>query len=413
MVTLRDYQNRIASDAVSILNEYGLVYLAMEVRTGKTLTALSILDRIGSERALFVTKKKAIASIQSDCVALGIDSYLYVINYESLHKLTDTFDTIIIDEAHRIGSYPKQCKSLKELRRIAANKPRLIYLSGTPTPESYSQLFNQFQVVPERNPLRFTTFYKFAKEWVNVISKNYGYSGGSVNDYSDCKPEVLDIYSKVMISYTQKEAGFEANIVEHVVEVDMLSMTYKMIERLRTDRVIEGKNGVILADTNVKLQNKIHQLCSGSIILEDGKAIKFDYSKCTKIYQLFSGKKIAIFTKFQAEKDMLVEFLGANGQAVTDSPEKYQECTECWYVGQIQASREGVNLSASEALVYYNIDFSALSYLQGRDRATSKDRVGAIDVYWIFAKGGIESKIYKAVRNKENYTNKHFKRDYK
>jgi len=41
---------------------------------------------------------------------------------------------------------------------------------------------------------------------------------------------------------------------------------------------------------------------------------------------------------------------------------------------------------------------------------TTKDRLDS-DVYWIFAEGGIEDKIYKAVSNKKDYTLNHFKRD--
>ena len=64
----------------------------------------------------------------------------------------------------------------------------------------------------------------------------------------------------------------------------------------------------------------------------------------------------------------------------------------------------------AEALVYYNIDFSATSYWQSRDRMTTKDRLQS-DVYWVFSKGGIEKKIYNTVIKKKDYTLRHFKRD--
>ena len=41
---------------------------------------------------------------------------------------------------------------------------------------------------------------------------------------------------------------------------------------------------------------------------------------------------------------------------------------------------------------------------------TTKDRTYN-DVYWVFAKGGIEDKIYSAVTKKKDYTLSHFKRD--
>ena len=78
---------------------------------------------------------------------------------------------------------------------------------------------------------------------------------------------------------------------------------------------------------------------------------------------------------------------------------------------QIVSGREGISLREADALVYYNIDFSATSYWQSRDRMTTKDRKKN-DVYWVFAEGGIETRIYKAVINKKDYTLKHFKKDF-
>jgi hypothetical protein len=41
---------------------------------------------------------------------------------------------------------------------------------------------------------------------------------------------------------------------------------------------------------------------------------------------------------------------------------------------------------------------------------TTKERLES-DVYFIFAKGGIEKDIYKSVLEKKDYTLRHFKRD--
>ena len=73
------------------------------------------------------------------------------------------------------------------------------------------------------------------------------------------------------------------------------------------------------------------------------------------------------------------------------------------------SGREGISLKNAKYLVYYNIDFSATSYWQSRDRLTTMER-SSNDVYWIFAKGGIENAIYKSVLNKKNFTLNLFKK---
>jgi superfamily II DNA or RNA helicase len=63
---LRDYQVEISEQAVEILKEKRIVYLICQVRTGKTLMALNTAKLYGANNVLFLTKKKAISSIESD-----------------------------------------------------------------------------------------------------------------------------------------------------------------------------------------------------------------------------------------------------------------------------------------------------------------------------------------------------------
>jgi predicted helicase len=81
-VKFRDYQHDIIQKGSEILLKHGFLYLAMEVRTGKTLTSLGIADKIGSGDVLFITKKKAISSIVGDFDALKPSFTVCVINYE-------------------------------------------------------------------------------------------------------------------------------------------------------------------------------------------------------------------------------------------------------------------------------------------------------------------------------------------
>ena len=83
----RPYQLDIIKKGTEIIKTHGFLYLAMEVRTGKTLTSLGICRDLGVKDVLFLTKKKAISSINSDCEKLNLP-YLnvFTINYESMHK---------------------------------------------------------------------------------------------------------------------------------------------------------------------------------------------------------------------------------------------------------------------------------------------------------------------------------------
>ena len=131
----REYQKQIIDTGLSIIKKHGFVYLAMEVRTGKTLTALGIYDQLGMGSILFVTKKKAIGSIVDDYNKLAPSFTLEVINYESLHKVDGEFDGVVFDEAHNMAKFPKPSKRAKEAKLIVKkNNPFIILITNVVLP---------------------------------------------------------------------------------------------------------------------------------------------------------------------------------------------------------------------------------------------------------------------------------------
>jgi hypothetical protein len=419
---LREYQTDIATRAATLLCTDGIAYLSMQVRTGKTATALHAARLYGATHVLFVTRKKAIGSITGDATALMVPYKLTVINYEQLHSLSDDAtvmillegetpnrpDLVICDEAHCLGAFPKLSKRTTQLRAIVGAKP-LILLSGTPTPESWSQIFHQLHISSRSPWAKYKTFYKWAMDFVRIKQRRF--SHGLVNDYSNADKVAIDRDIRhLFLTYTQEEAGFSQLVKEQVLTVPMAPITYQMADALQKRRIITNGDGhTVLADTSVKLMQKLHQIYSGTVIIDnpERQSTVFDTSKGEYIKANFAGKKIAIFYKFIAEGAML-KFLFD----WTEDPDEFNASTDKVFISQVQSGREGINLSTAEALIMLNIDFSAVSYWQSRARLQSKDRTTPAKVYWLFAINGIEEKIYQVVQGKKDYTLQHFQRDF-
>jgi hypothetical protein len=405
----RPYQISISDKAADIIRKYGLVYLAMQVRTGKTVTALLTAEKVGAEVILFLTKKKVISGILQDHAELGLKADIIVTNYENIHKINQKFDIVICDEAHGLGQYPKPAQRVKKLKELCKGKP-IIYLSGTPTPESYSQIFHQFYISSFSPFKDYINFYKWAKDYVDIRLKYF--KGLKVNDYSNAnQTKIKQMTDHLIIPFTQQEAGFRAEVEELTIGIKMEPSTYFLADRLKRDRIYTGKDGnVVMADTGAKLLSKLHQIYSGSVIDENEEGLIFDRSKAYWIKDNFKDKKIAIFYKYKAEEIML--YLTFGYDKFTTDPQEFATSENKWFLSQIQSGREGINLSTADALIMLNIDFSAVSYWQARARMQNKDREEPSKVYWLFAEGGIEEKIYKAVKDKKDYTLSYFKNDY-
>ena len=406
----RPYQNDIANRAAEIIRRHGLVYLAMQVRTGKTATALLTAENLGANKVLFVTKKKVIDGILADHKALNLSFEIAVTNYEQLHNLKYDPDLVICDEAHVIGgAYPRPAKKVKILKALCKGKP-IIYLSGTPTPESYSQLFHQLHISSFSPFKDYGNFYEWARTFVDIRLKYF--KGLKVNDYSNAnQTKIKQMTDHLIIPFTQEEAGFKQDVEEITVGITMQPSTYYLTDKLKKDRIFYGKDGnVVLADTGAALMSKLHQCFSGTVIDEKDEGLIFDRSKAYWIKDHFQGKKIAIFYKYKAEEIML--YLTFGYDKFTSDPAEFAGSDSKWFLSQISSGREGINLSTAEALIMLNIDFSAVSYWQARARLQSKDREDAAKVYWLFADGGIEQKIYNMVKDKKDYTLSYFKKDF-
>ena len=405
---LRDYQVDISERGADILNRLNIVCLAMEVRLGKTYTSLEICRLVGATKVLFLTKKKAISSIRSDYDTMSPGFDITITNYESIHKIEDVmFDVVVCDESHTMSAFPKPSIRTRQIRKmLSINNAKLILMTGTLTPESYSQIYHQFYVHPD-NPFRgYKNFYAWSHDYVNVWQRKI--NSFMVNDYSrGIEDKIMGAVAPYIISFTQKEAGFSTEIEEEVLYVKMHERTYQICNKLSKDLVVEGKEEVILGDTPAKLMQKLHQLYSGTVKFESGNSMVIDRTKAIFVRDKFKGSKIGIFYKFKEELKMLKSVFG---DSITTDLDDF-DSTDKSIALQIVSGREGISLRNAENIVFYNIDFSAVSYWQARDRMTTMERTFN-KVYWIFSEGGIEDKIYDMVKKKKSYTVNIFKKDY-
>ena len=401
MIELRDYQQIAVNRGRSILTRYNILYLAFETRTGKTLIALSICQLF--DRVLFVTKKKAIDSILSDYQKGGFSYDLTVINYESVHKVAGEFDVIVCDEAHALGQMPKPNNRARNIKKLTKGKP-IVYLSATPAPETWSQLYHQFWISDFSPFHQYINFYKWAYRYV-TIKKKYLYNR-EMNDYTDANRYLIwDHIKHLFLRKTQADAGFTVKVNEQILTVPMPENVKTMIASIISHKIYEDDDLCIVADTAVKVMQKVHQLSSGTVIDDYKYNIVSEY-KAEYLKKWSQNRKLAIFYKFKSELDLLKKYF----PNWTDNAFVFQS-SDSTFLGQFQSAREGIRLDTADAIVFFNLDFSYLSYEQARNRIASYEREDQAVLYWLFSDYGIEKKIYSKLLRKQDYQLIDFKKD--
>jgi hypothetical protein len=411
---LRPYQEEAVVKGLEILRTYGLVYFTMEVRTGKTYVSFETLQRAGYRNILFITKKIAIPNIEEQALQFP-ELSVKVVNYESAHKVRDSFDAVVIDEAHNLGTYPKPSDRWKKVKELCYGRA-LVFLSGTPTPESWSTIFYQFKLA-DNCPFPEPNFYRWADNYVNVRMKRVA-GGKSVNDYSGAKiKEIQAVISRYQVTVTQQEAGFRKEINESVLEVKMSGFTKLAYQIMLKRSLIEflpcgtlREPEIIPAESEASLQGKCHQIASGTIKGVLNKGLVLDITKALEIRDhaaVHGYRKFAIYYKYVAELEIIKKVFG---NRLIKEPEDFQESLSGIFASQVISGREGIRLDTAEALYMFNIDYAYLSYEQTRNRIQSFERDTVPELIWVFSDLGLEAEIYKKVRKKENFTTRHFRR---
>lgn len=423
MIELRPEQRATVDNGKKILSRYNLLYMACAVRTGKSIMSMTIAKELGFTKVLFLTVKKTIPGIKQDYQNLGhIFTKMNITNHEQINNILPEYNLIIFDEATVLGGYPKPGVICQKVKKLADNKIPIILLSGSPTPESPSQIFHQFYVSYFSPFSVYKNFYQWSKDYVkqyevrdargNVIKRQVKqkYLGGfQVNDYREgLEDKIKEITKHYMVTLSQKEAGFKNEVEEEIFYVDIDKRLYQLMDVLKRDKVYKMKDGsIIICDTPAKMQQTFHQISSGTIKIGEDVRKVLDESKAWFIKTKFAGQKIAIFYQYIEEGNLLRKMFPMN----TDSPEVFKTNDNVTFICQFISGRMGVNLSTADWIIAYNISFSATTYFQFRARGQEKEKL-TCKVGWIFSRNGIEKYVYSAVSKKLDYTNNYFKKDF-
>jgi hypothetical protein len=409
MYKLKEHQIEKSKELNEILVDYKIAYLAGEVRSGKTLTALEAARLYGASKVIVITKKKAIPSILSDYENFKFPYQIVVINYESLHKLDNyDCDLVIYDESHSLSKFAKPSVRTKLCKKLFFNVP-CILMTGTSAVESYSQYYHQFFVSAYSPFSQYKNFYKWAKDFVEVWERKL--PTHSIRVYDRANVEKIDkILKPYMVVMTQQDAGFDVKINEHYLTVETPLKIKIVVDILLKDRVVKGSAGYIFGDTPAKLQSKVHQIYNGHCITEDENGetsnVILDTYKVDFIRERFKHDKIVIMYYYQNELKMIESVFG---EAVTTDIDEFNTTDKSFALQQ--SSSEGMNLSKAKYLVYLNLGFSGKNYIQSRDRMTVQSRKEN-NIYFICESDGITEKILESVTKKKNFNSRMFKQNF-
>lgn len=402
-----DYQLTLAEQAFEVLKDNGIVYLAMEERTGKSITGLLVLEKSELvKNVLVITKKKALDGWQEtldNCPWL-VKSYKLV-NYHSANKVDPTlYDAVILDESHAyISSYPKRGKIWKDISLVCHNKP-IVYMSATPYAQGIQLLFNQLALSVCSPWAQYKTFYGwykvYAKRDKNGQTDKIRIGGRFIETYKQIlhSKALLDV-DHLFITKTRKSLGFTQEPTDVLHYINLSESTKTAYNILMKDKVLEFEVGdisyLLVADSVLKLRTALHML-EGGVLKVDGNYIELNMQE----------KVDYILDNWGDTEDVAIMY-----QYVAEGNKLRQHFNNALVLQGISYA-EGVDLSYIKHLIIYSQDFSTAKHTQRRARQANKNRDYIIEVHYLLVKKAISSQVYETVSiNKANFIDSLFKQE--
>lgn len=425
--------------ALSYMRANNFFALFMEQGTGKTLPALCrILDllRSGSiEEALVVAPKSALGAWERDIELFDdldrdiLRGGITLINYDKVWRGGDKspywkkYGAIILDEAHNIKNRSSQRS--KFLLKLACMSDYRYLLTGTPI--GNGQLENIYSLYCFLDPYL---------ERGRVCSRIFG---GSYQKFQD-RYCILNMYHKpssyihvkelqeIVNAYSYRVKKVDCldlpeKLPDEVIKVDLLEK--KLYKKLATESAILEYE--ILAENPLSRLVKLRQLSSGYLTYKEGreeKLLELKTEKLSVLQEILEGypddKKVVIFAEFKYSIARISELLRKLKIrfVVLDGDQKDKTIWRQFQsdkrirviVCQYQTANAGIDLFASDTIIYYEPTLRSNILEQSRDRIHRTGQKEKCSYIHLLTRGTVEVEIYRALTGYSDFSEALFTR---
>ncbi len=429
--------------ALSYMRSNDSFALFMEQGTGKTIPSLCrLLDLFKSrdiKNALVVAPKSALGAWErdielfNDTDQLLLRNNITLINYDRVWRNDfekNQFDAIILDEAHCIKNRTSN-RSKAVLKLSVSAKYRYI-LTGTPI--SNGQLENIWSLYTFLDPYieRGRIYSNIFKDYMNEHAKG-NYKGSYtefqkryciLNRYFQPSSyinvnELQTIINEHSYRVKKKDClDLPEKLPDEIVNVELKEKTlYKKL--LKESALLDYE---ILAENPLVRMLKLRQISSGFLTDENKNIINLKTEKTKVLQELIEGfeyeKKIVIFAEFKQSISDICEILAKMKlkYIVLDGEQKNKQIWREFQtdesikiiVCQYQTAAAGIDLFASDTVIYYEPTLRSNTLEQSRDRIHRTGQTEKCSYIHLITKGTIEESIYKALAGYSDFSEKLF-----
>ncbi|HQF34130.1 MAG TPA: DEAD/DEAH box helicase [Petrotogaceae bacterium] len=410
------------------------IALFMDMGTGKTLVTLNFIMYYRPKKILIICPKIAMYVWQSEFKKhiknnpyqiitldkgtssskaekvkdLKRENTVIIINYEScwrdhIEKALKDYkaDMIICDESHKVKTYGSNVS--KYVRQLGKNTEYKAILTGTPVTNTKLDYWGQFAF------LDITLFGHLYSAFKNRYFEFHPKFPSKIIKEKNMD-ELLAKVSENSVTVKLKEVKTDLPaITEEIIYTEMSSAQQKAYDKLRKEQFLKLEKGEILLKNAMNEMQKLQQISSGFIYIENEATYKFfENSKIEALIELIESmgeEKVIVFCSFTEELKMIKTALEKEGKATAvigngqNELQKFYEGAQICIINLL-AGAEGIDLTSAHYAIYFSPTIKMDKFEQSRARIYRNGQTMPCFVYHLINKNTVDTKIYSALKNK-------------
>lgn len=344
--------------------------------------------------------------------ALRKPADIYIINRENIGWLVDEsgvpfdFDMLVIDELSSFKNH--NTKRFKALMKVRPKVKRIVGLTGTPSSNGLMDLFAEFKLLDMGERLgRFIGQYRTNHF---LPDKRNGQIIYSYKPLPDAEQRIYDKISDITISMKAADHLKMHELISTEYTVQLSEKEQEKYDDLKEELVLTLDDGEITAANAASLSNKLSQMANGAIYDDNGDTINIHSRKLDAledIIESMNGRPLLVAYWFRHDLERISKRLSSLHIPCTklDTADSISR----WNKGEIPvalihpaSAGHGLNLqNGGSALVWFGLTWSLELYQQTNARLWRQGQTAeTVVIQHIVAKGTIDEKILKALKNK-------------
>lgn len=386
-----------------------------------------IMDGIPFRKAFWSSYQRAEEKKQMEQVMAAQDNVLdfLCINIEALSSprafneakrfLENHYAMMVIDESTSIKNHKAQrSKAAYKLGPLTAYRR---IMTGTPITQSPLDLYGQCEFL-KPGSLGFKSFVPFRSFFSRMMTVQMG---------NRCFPKIigyqnLDILSKTIQKFSDRKLKTEClDLPDKVYETVYIEHTPEQ-SRAYTElcdmAMLQFEQGLLTSTSALTTINKLMQINSGHVKLDDGVVVDFPNNRIPTLLGLLEDipGKVIIWCNFQRDVELIIAALSENKdgypvhyygktsgderQAAINSFRNDPRCK--WFVGTAATGGKGITLVEANTTIYYSNGYNLEDRLQSEDRNHRIGQKKTVTYLDFVTPKTVDARILKALKAKKD-----------